>query len=436
MTLSQFLRDYLYIPLGGNRRGRALRYVNLMITMLLGGLWHGAAWTFVVWGALHGALSLHQPRLEQFRPEGRAALCAGWPMSPALDPDISCRGRRLGVLPRRQHVDGAIRAVEDGRSHPHRASAAPKSLYALFIAIYAAIAWFAPNTQTIMGYDHEQRIVGERLRRWRMRPLFPLRHRRGAGVRDSRHPAAQRIHLFQVLMDICHAKNLHAVSRRERGDHAVAVGAEFRRRSVATVPAGAAVSPRCIRTDSRMQDAGLIRSQEFDTVFMGTSLAIHFRQSDIDRRARRPLAEAGDDRARTRASRALCWRRRMERHPKRVIWQMDDWIFRDAPEIDADIYLPADLYRRNARGLAEYLFSGAMARESLWIAGALDPAAGAGRRAADAGVLFKFPIADVDDINMLRPGFDVPRFYNAKKAHRRVQAHHRSRAQRLSRRGL
>ena len=54
MTLSQFLRDYLYIPLGGNRRGPALRYLNLMVTMLLGGLWHGAAWTFVIWGALHG----------------------------------------------------------------------------------------------------------------------------------------------------------------------------------------------------------------------------------------------------------------------------------------------------------------------------------------------------------------------------------------------
>src|ERR1700694_2370834 len=54
MTLSQFLRDYLYIPLGGNRHGRTLRYVNLMITMVLGGLWHGAAWTFVAWGALHG----------------------------------------------------------------------------------------------------------------------------------------------------------------------------------------------------------------------------------------------------------------------------------------------------------------------------------------------------------------------------------------------
>lgn len=55
MTLSRFLRDYLYIPLGGNRRGTGRRYLNLFLTMLLGGLWHGAAWTFVAWGALHGA---------------------------------------------------------------------------------------------------------------------------------------------------------------------------------------------------------------------------------------------------------------------------------------------------------------------------------------------------------------------------------------------
>lgn len=54
MTLSRFLRDYLYIPLGGNRKGRARRYVNLVLTMLIGGLWHGAGWTFVIWGGLHG----------------------------------------------------------------------------------------------------------------------------------------------------------------------------------------------------------------------------------------------------------------------------------------------------------------------------------------------------------------------------------------------
>lgn len=54
MTLSRFLRDYLYFPMGGNRKGRNRRYTNLMITMFLGGLWHGASWNFVLWGGLHG----------------------------------------------------------------------------------------------------------------------------------------------------------------------------------------------------------------------------------------------------------------------------------------------------------------------------------------------------------------------------------------------
>jgi alginate O-acetyltransferase complex protein AlgI len=54
MTLSRLLRDYVYIPLGGNRRGPVWRYVNLLATMLIGGLWHGAGWTFILWGGLHG----------------------------------------------------------------------------------------------------------------------------------------------------------------------------------------------------------------------------------------------------------------------------------------------------------------------------------------------------------------------------------------------
>ncbi|MEM7541602.1 MAG: MBOAT family protein [Pseudomonadota bacterium] len=54
MTLSRFLRDYLYVPLGGNRKGKLRRYLNLLLTMLIGGLWHGAAWNFVLWGGLHG----------------------------------------------------------------------------------------------------------------------------------------------------------------------------------------------------------------------------------------------------------------------------------------------------------------------------------------------------------------------------------------------
>ncbi len=55
MTLSRFLRDYVYIPLGGSQRGSTRRYINVGLTMLLGGLWHGAGWTFVLWGGLHGA---------------------------------------------------------------------------------------------------------------------------------------------------------------------------------------------------------------------------------------------------------------------------------------------------------------------------------------------------------------------------------------------
>jgi alginate O-acetyltransferase complex protein AlgI len=67
ITLSAWLRDYLYIPLGGNRNGKFRTYINLMITMLLGGLWHGANWTFVVWGALHGAYLWGEKIIQDFR---------------------------------------------------------------------------------------------------------------------------------------------------------------------------------------------------------------------------------------------------------------------------------------------------------------------------------------------------------------------------------
>ena len=71
ISLSTWLRDYLYVPLGGNRKGQARTYVNLLIVMLLGGLWHGAAWNFVIWGGLHGAL------LGFERLRGRAPVYAG-----------------------------------------------------------------------------------------------------------------------------------------------------------------------------------------------------------------------------------------------------------------------------------------------------------------------------------------------------------------------
>jgi len=67
ITLSSWLRDYLYIPLGGNRNGKFRTYINLMLTMLLGGLWHGANWTFVVWGALHGFYLWVEKSIADFR---------------------------------------------------------------------------------------------------------------------------------------------------------------------------------------------------------------------------------------------------------------------------------------------------------------------------------------------------------------------------------
>lgn len=67
ITLSNFLRDYLYIPLGGNRQGEIRRNINLMITMLLGGLWHGAGWSFVFWGGLHGVYLLINHQWRSFR---------------------------------------------------------------------------------------------------------------------------------------------------------------------------------------------------------------------------------------------------------------------------------------------------------------------------------------------------------------------------------
>jgi D-alanyl-lipoteichoic acid acyltransferase DltB (MBOAT superfamily) len=67
ISLSTWLRDYLYVPLGGNRLGRRRTYVNLMVTMLLGGLWHGASWTFVAWGGLHGTyLAVERYLTERF----------------------------------------------------------------------------------------------------------------------------------------------------------------------------------------------------------------------------------------------------------------------------------------------------------------------------------------------------------------------------------
>ncbi len=78
VSLSTWLRDYLYIPLGGSRRGEVRTYVNMMVTMLLGGLWHGASWTFVAWGLWNGVY------LACYRLFGGGRPDLSWPRRPAL----------------------------------------------------------------------------------------------------------------------------------------------------------------------------------------------------------------------------------------------------------------------------------------------------------------------------------------------------------------
>jgi alginate O-acetyltransferase complex protein AlgI len=170
MTLSQFLRDYLYIPLGGNRHGRILRYVNLMITMVLGGLWHGAAWTFVIWGALHGLYLCINHAWNKYGP----------PVAPRFAPLAHVAAVLLTFLAvvvawvffRADSVSSALYVLSRMADPTRIAFGRAEMIQAAFIALYAGIAWLAPNTQTIMGYDHSNRTVGEALVAGRMRPAF------------------------------------------------------------------------------------------------------------------------------------------------------------------------------------------------------------------------------------------------------------------------
>jgi alginate O-acetyltransferase complex protein AlgI len=158
MTLSRFLRDYLYVPLGGNRKGKARRYLNLMVTMMLGGLWHGASWTFVAWGTLHGLylVANHGWRAARRRfPGDRAA-------------GSSLLGRAAGrlltfvavvvawVFFRAESIDSALRILEAmaGMNGIAPAPGAVRMTYhaaeMAWLAALLAVVWFLPNTDQIM----------------------------------------------------------------------------------------------------------------------------------------------------------------------------------------------------------------------------------------------------------------------------------------------
>jgi alginate O-acetyltransferase complex protein AlgI len=170
MTLSQFLRDYLYIPLGGNRHGRFLRYVNLMITMVLGGLWHGAAWTFVMWGALHGVYLCINHAWNHFGPNVAPRFARASDIAALIVTFVAVV--IAWVFFRANDMTSALSILSRMADPTQIVLSRGEMADAVFVMIYAAIAWFAPNTQAIMGYDHANRTVGETLGAWSRRPAF------------------------------------------------------------------------------------------------------------------------------------------------------------------------------------------------------------------------------------------------------------------------
>ena len=178
MTLSRFLRDYLYFPLGGSRRGAARRYLNLIVTMLLGGLWHGAGWTFIVWGLLHGlylainhawrsARAALGADMARSSPAGRvvarlltfAAVVVGWvffrstTLNGALDIVAGMAGLNGFVLAARDRdalgALGAWLAHSGVRFDPAlQMSMLPVGAW---LAALLPMVWWAPNSQQIMG---------------------------------------------------------------------------------------------------------------------------------------------------------------------------------------------------------------------------------------------------------------------------------------------
>jgi D-alanyl-lipoteichoic acid acyltransferase DltB (MBOAT superfamily) len=184
MSLSRFLREYLYIPLGGNRHGAARRYLNLILTMAIGGLWHGAAWTFVLWGLFHGGCLavnhlwhslLEMGRLKRPLPArladwpGRCLtlvlVMIGWVLFRSKD--AATAGNMLGGM--------FGWAIAPGAGTP----VLLKPKLWIWILMLLAGVWFLPNTaemsERIQPYAevHGQiPIIGFLRRRWQMTPAW------------------------------------------------------------------------------------------------------------------------------------------------------------------------------------------------------------------------------------------------------------------------
>jgi D-alanyl-lipoteichoic acid acyltransferase DltB (MBOAT superfamily) len=164
ITLSRFLRDYLYIPLGGNRKGPSRRYANLMTTMLLGGIWHGAGWTFLLWGGLHGLyLCLNHgwhwlrkrcslpalPRPAAFALTFLAVLVA-WVPFRAGNFELAKDGSTRDALDATRSILSSMFGFNGWTGWPDRSALEVKSSHAIRAVCCLLIVWLLPNTQQFM----------------------------------------------------------------------------------------------------------------------------------------------------------------------------------------------------------------------------------------------------------------------------------------------
>ena len=158
ISLSAFLRDYLYISLGGNRQGRGRRYLNLFITMLLGGLWHGASWTFMLWGGLHGLyLSLNHAFRHATR-NMRAPAALKLPLHAASVALTFLATSLAWIVFRAPDLASARNVAEGLAGMGHSAVVSFSPLAAVALLLLFGMVWFMPNSMELM---------------WRHNPALP-----------------------------------------------------------------------------------------------------------------------------------------------------------------------------------------------------------------------------------------------------------------------